>query len=204
MNKTDKIPMIVIFGRPGAGKTTLSNHVVKIIAAYKKKVLALDLDVCVPQWMRDNFSNGIYPNLEQRQEFASSACDFVAAKLKQIDDVISSVIVSFSFVNTDLRDAFRERFPDAIWVLMDVTDEIAKERIDAREGHFYKGAPALSNDEKKNRISPSEQEETKLYDNNEDNSAWNFAPVTFAHINLNGRKQVDDNARHLLANVNLL
>jgi hypothetical protein len=48
-------------------------------------------------------------------------------------------IISFSFVNTDLRNVFRQRFPHAQWVLMDTTEMEAQRRIEQRQGHFFKG-----------------------------------------------------------------
>ena len=171
--------------------------------------LALDLDVCVPQWMRDNFAKGIYPTLQQRKEFALSACNYVDSKLSSDstrssadDDVknhdnersadVSAAIISFSFVNTDLRDVFRERFPDARWALMDVTDEVAKERIDAREDHFYKGAPPAG---EKTGVLEEKSEDV-------DNSEWNFAPVTFSHTILNGNEDVEVNAKKVVGLMN--
>lgn len=217
-------PIIVIFGRPGAGKSAVADAAIaQAEAAGIDNALALDLDVCVPQWMRDNFAKGIYPTLQQRKEFALSACDYVDSKLSsdstsanavvENDDIESSVdvsaaIISFSFVNTDLRDVFRERFPHALWALMDVTDEVAKERIDAREGHFYKGAPPaggeIGNLEEKpdgvvdvvvvaDNSSNGKQDELDV-----DNSEWNFAPVTFSHTILNGNEDVEVNAKKVV------
>ena len=203
-------PIIVIFGRPGAGKSTVANAAIaQAKASGIGNTLALDLDVCVPQWMRDNFAKGIYPTLQQRKEFALSACNYVDSKLSSDstlssadDDVknhdiersadVSAAIISFSFVNTDLRDVFRERFPDARWALMDVTDEVAKGRIDAREDHFYKGAP------------PAGEQTGVLEEKSEDvdNSEWNFAPVTFSHTILNGNEDVEVNAKKVVGLMN--
>ena len=178
--------------------------------------LALDLDVCVPQWMRDNFARGIYPSLQQRKEFALSACDYVDSKLNAdsfpTDDAkrrdnksssgVSAAIISFSFVNTDLRDVFRERFPPACWALMDVTDEVAKERIDAREGHFYKGSPPAGKngdiEEKTDEVSGACVTDNSGNDTQGDNSEWNFAPVTFSHTRLDGNDDVEVNAKKVV------
>lgn len=217
-------PIIVIFGRPGAGKSTLSDAAIaRAKAAGIGNTLALDLDVCVPQWMRDNFAKGIYPTLQQRKEFALSACDYVDSKLSSDssspnDDAkghdiessvnVSAAIISFSFVNTDLRDVFRERFPHALWALMDVTDEVAKERIDAREGHFYKGAPPAGEKTGGSEEKPKEVADIGVVADNSsngkqdevdvDNSEWNFAPVTFSHTILNGNEGVEVNAKKVV------
>jgi len=218
-------PIIVIFGKAGAGKSTVADAAIaQAKAAGIDNALALDLDVCVPQWMRDNFAKGIYPTLQQRKEFALSACDYVDSKLSsdstsanddgiKSDDIessadVSAAIVSFSFVNIDLRDVFRDRFPHARWALMDVTDEVAKERIDAREGHFYKGAPPAG--EKTSDLEENADEMADVgvvadYSSNDkqdevgvDNSEWNFAPVTFSHTILNGNEDVEVNAKKVV------
>lgn len=202
-------PIIVIFGKPGAGKSTLADAAIaRAKAAGIDRTLALDLDVCVPQFFRDNFANGIYPSLQQRKEFALSACDYVDSKLSNSGSA-SSAIISFSFVNTDLRDVFRERFPHARWALMDVTDEVAKERIDAREGHFYKGAPPGddSSDVEQNFVEGEAgcAADSSSNDNNQDeadvndNSEWNFAPVSFSHTRLDGNEDVEVNAAKVLS-----
>ena len=63
-------PIWIIFGRPGAGKTTIANVVVDRLGSVE--TLALDLDVCVPQWMRDNFAKGVCTS--RRRSCASRSC----------------------------------------------------------------------------------------------------------------------------------
>ena len=214
--------MVVVFGRPGAGKTTVSNKAYEKIQNEKdtiietndhhpRKCLLLDLDVCVPTWMRDNFAKGIYPTLEQRREFATSACDYID---KEMDTFISSAagttttttsndilaIISFSFVNTDLREYFISRFPQARWALVDVNDSVAQDRINQREGHFYKGAPqsapqSNNNDDNDAPMKGSKKiSDEKFEKNSSDNSEWDFAPVDFDHVILNGLDPVEKNA----------
>ena len=91
------------------------------------------------------------------------------------------MLVSFSFVNTDLRDVFRERFPRAAWLLVDTTPTEASRRIAAREGHFYAGAAA---------------EEEAAAD-----SDWAFAPVAFEHARLDGAVSVRENADAIIAKI---
>ena len=195
--------MVVVFGRPGAGKTTISNAAFEKIQNNKTKsnpCILLDLDVCVPSWMKDNFAKGIYPTLEQRKEFALSACDYVdeeinKMRLKCNDGSEMLILVSFSFVNTDLRDHFRSRFPHAKWALVDVNDFIAQERIDSREGHFYKGDPSAKKKEiKQDSLKTEGKEPTKTSDNSE----WNFAPVDFNHTTLDGLASIEENSDHVM------
>jgi len=100
------------------------------------------------------------------------------------------VIISFSFVNTDLRTAFRDVFPNnAYWILVDTSDDLAIERISKREGHFYKNT---------NNVKEVEDDAiTNVKDNDNDNSEWNFQPVTFPHMILDGRQDVEVNARQI-------
>jgi len=234
-------PLIfVIFGRPGAGKSTVANAVLSRnkdggaswrstknsaaapILDAPLNLLGLDLDVCVPQWMRDNFAAGIYPTLGEREAFADSACDYVeeqiAAKLQDAPGCPSSqpgespasveepvvcqpeesepggppfaVLVTFSFVNDDLRESFRRRFPQSVWCLMDTTSEEASERIAKREGHFYKG---------NTQASPASSQSGQA--SKSENSDWSFAPVNFPHIVLDGRDTIENNAASALAHL---
>ena len=99
------------------------------------------------------------------------------------------VIISFSFVNTDLRTAFRESFPDSVWILVDTSDDLAKQRISKREGHFYKNT---------DYVKGAEEDATTKTDKDDDNSEWNFQPVTFDHMILDGRQDVEVNARQII------
>ena len=95
--------------------------------------------------MRDNFAKGVYPTLDERNAFAETAADHVEACVAdQGDD--KPCVISFSFVNEDLRCSFRNRFPLARWVLVDTSEDDAAERIARREGHFYKGPTAADPD----------------------------------------------------------
>ena len=264
----EQYSMVVIFGKPGAGKTTIAEAAFQQLQMHvnttptttptsttnnnnttnknnnnniNNQCLLLDLDVCVPTWMKDNFANGIYPSLDQRKEFAFSACDYVDAEIKasnshsnshsnndndnQTETMSSSsssisastslfIIISFSFVNTDLRDHFRSRFPHVNWALVDVTDSTAQQRIDAREGHFYKGknnnndgngngaAQHEIDDEKDISNTTHEKDDKEENDkddaNDKDNSEWDFAPVDFEHVLLDGLLSIEQNANHVV------
>ena len=82
-------------------------------------------------------------------------------------------MVSFSFVNVDLRNSFRARFPEATWALVDASDALAGERIASRDGHFYDPPPAKGDE-------------------------WLFAPVEFEHLVLDATRPVEENVAKLL------
>ena len=164
--------MVVVFGRPGAGKTTVAD---RMVVLGRGALLGIDLDACVPQWMRDNFAKGVYPTREERAAFAANACDFVDEQIAAFaSDDTDSVAVSFSFVNDDLRSAFRARFPAAKWVLVDTPPTTAMERVARRSGHFYKATPGMGGE-------------------------WEFDDVQFPHDVLDGEAPIGANARAALA-----
>ena len=194
IQETAPPPCVVVFGSPGAGKTTVADTVVELMASEKDFMcLGLDLDACVPQWMRDNFANGIYPTLKQREAFALDCCDFVDKQLLEKRNNGASklaTIISFSFVNSDLRDVFRGRFPHAKWMLVDTSENVATRRINMRQGHFYTG--------EKKGASKHEESPSDGATDDADNSEWKFAPVSFDHVVLDGTEAVETNAKRVL------
>ena len=182
---TAMVPILVIFGRPGAGKTTVAEASASLLQQNGIAAQCIDLDVCVPQWMKDNFAQGIYPTLSERNVFANEACSYVSRQLEETQPDVS--LVSFSFVNADLRNVFRNKFPGAVWALIDTPENEAQVRIEQRSGHFYKG-----------KVGTNAGTKPKDSTNNDaNNSDWNFAPVTFPHEILNGENTVKENAENV-------
>lgn len=219
---------------PGAGKSTIAKKSLRLLRERRRPrnsndddrsspdagVIGLDLDVCVPQWMRENFAKGIYPSFCQRTEFISAACDHVQSELVRAtvaattsaassssNSTVSSV-VSFSFVNVDLRTAFRARFPAAVWMLVDTDFDEAKLRIEARKGHFYKGEEAAVTVDADAMADVTEvasanegvnaEDNRENTDGDDDNSEWEFRPVDFPHIVLDGCADVETNANRVV------
>jgi gluconate kinase len=173
----------VVFGKPGAGKSTVTQAVVQLHGTITNpshwNLHWIDLDICIPSWMKDHFAKGIYPTLQQRLEFAERASDYVHEECSKLSRNPESwrVILSFSFVNSDVRQVFRIRFPQATWILLFVSDATAQDRIDSRSGHFYSGA---------------------VHEKENGDSEWEFAPVDFEHILLDGMQPIHVNAQRIL------
>ena len=108
------------------------------------------------------------------------------------------VIISFSFVNTDMRVEFRNRFPHSEWILVDTSKDVAEERIVSREDHFYKGsggtADAKNDQEEINTNKTKEDSDTS----DKDNSEWEFKPVDYPHVILDGNDEVATNAQKIV------
>jgi len=211
--------MFVVFGRPGAGKSTVSQAAVQLLGdgdgsnvcignlnnVDEFLYIYLDLDVCVPQWMKDNFAKGMYPTLAERFEFISTACAYVTDKINsaqnenQSDNKFLVPIISFSFVNTDMRVEFRNRFPHSEWILVDTSKDLAEERILSREDHFYKGSGGSSTDDTKTDGEDDPAQATESSDTADvDNSEWEFKPVDYPHVILDGNDEVATNAQKVV------
>ena len=194
---TKEVPILIVFGKPGAGKTTITNEAFQKLGLESRICLVLDLDVCIPQWMKDNFATQIYPTLAQRHEFALTACQYVEEQIqcsrnerKEMNgDFDCGVLISFSFVNTDLRQVFREKFPHAVWALIDVSNELAQERIRQRQDHFYKVSEPKEKESQNTLESNSDGEMPK-----QKQSDWEFCQVDFDHILLDGKDSIQVNA----------
>ena len=207
--------LFVVFGIPGAGKTTIAKHVVQNLSTTTTSVgnneeatipnyfvLDLDLDDCVPEWMRFNFAQGIYPTLQQRNQFALSCCDYVKESIHKFTESSVTncsspsaikpilVIVSFSFVNDDLRINFRNEFPNSHWILIHTNELEAQRRIEQRSDHFYKGK------QPNNEADCTESIQHPSTSSN-DNSEWKFAPVTFPHTIVNGHNPIEETSSEI-------
>ena len=147
--------------------------------------------------LQDNFAKGVYPTLAERTEFISNACDYVTDKINsaqiknQPDNKTLVTIISFSFVNTDMRVEFRKRFPDAVWILVDTSMEVAEERILSREDHFYKGSGGIQNEEEGDSTTKTIESSNT---DDENISEWEFKPVDYPHVILDGNDDVASNA----------
>ena len=151
-------------------------------------------------YLQDNFAKGMYPTLAERSSFISNACDYVSEKINSAQNENQPhkkalvPIISFSFVNTDLRIEFRKRFPDSVWILVDTSKELAEERILSREDHFYKGSGGSKHEEGEHATKAVESSDT----DDKDNSEWEFKPVDFPHVILDGNDEVASNAKKIV------
>ena len=153
-------------------------------------------------YLQDNFAKGVYPTLAERTEFMQGASDYVTDKINsaqnenQTDNKTLVPIISFSFVNTDLRFEFRKRFPRSEWILINTSEELAEERILTREDHFYKGSGGSTQHEEGDTTTKT-VESSDTHDD-KDNSEWEFKPVDFPHVILDGNDEVSANAKKIV------
>lgn len=171
---SSQIPIFVLCGRPGSGKTTVAKAFASS-TGNNDECLHVDLDICVSQKLRDNFAKGIYPTVQERACFMDAACDYVEKMMSRHHDR-RYCLVSFSFVNTDLRNGFRSHFPSSRWVLINTSESTALQRIAEREGHFYKEGAV---------------------EDSARGPEWQFAPIDFEHHVLDGARCVTDNVEGL-------
>ena len=193
----------ILFGRPGSGKSTVASSTILSTYFEQNNHIAVDLDICITQSMKDNFALEIYPTLEERNQFAISACNYVDECIRKSQ--CHSCLITFSFVNTDLREIFRARFPTAKWILIDTNASEADKRIVERQGHFYKNKMSEKVESSGITTSPnsnssaSSTSEQKERESSTKGPEWKFADVDFEHVRLNGLDRVDDNVNKLIA-----
>lgn len=139
------IPHAVLFGRPGAGKTTTAKAIQDMKAENGIKLVPFELDPYVPKEIIDVFMAGGYPSVEMRVAFVEKCTEIVKAIRETLAEATEGgstlkvgLLVIQAFPHEDMRAVYRAAFPDAEWFLVDTADEVAGERVRAREGHFYK------------------------------------------------------------------
>ena len=73
--------------------------------------------------------------------------------------------------------------------------ELAEERILSREDHFYKGSGGSTHEES----DPTTTQTVESGDTDDkDNSEWEFKPVDFPHVVLDGNDEVTTNAQKIV------
>ncbi len=95
-----------------------------------------------------------------------------------------------------MRIEFRKRFPDSEWILVDTSKALAEERILSREDHFYKGSGGVQNEKEGDDFITKAAESSDTAD--EDNSEWEFQPVDYSHVVLDGNDEVAANAKKIV------
>ena len=114
-------------------------------------------------------------------------------------------IISFSFVNNDIRDIFRSQFPFAEWILIDTSEDEATKRIKEREGHFYKGQTVAKS--KINDIgivaepTANAKDDLLAQNDDKDNSDWKFDTPNFSHAVFDGYDSIQVNAEKIVERI---
>ena len=90
-------------------------------------------------------------------------------------------------------------------MLVDTNEGLAEERILSREGHFYKGSGGSSSADdvvtKEDDDSTAAKAKEKGGGDDCDNSEWDFQPVNFPHLLLDGRDDIDTNAKKIVVGI---
>jgi hypothetical protein len=92
-----------------------------------------------------------------------------------------------------------KRFPHSEWILVDTSKDLAEERILSREDHFYKGSGGSSTNDTKTDGEVDPTQATESSDTADvDNSEWEFKPVDYPHVILDGNDEVATNAQKVV------
>ena len=179
-NKEKNKLIVVLFGRPGSGKSTIAEASMKL--EFSKTWKYIDLDNCITDLMKENFSKGIYPTVKEREAFINSCCKYTRTEYDKFanHENFNVLLVTFSFVNIDMRIIYRNFFPNSKWVLVDTDESEASQRIKLRKDHFYDNTV-----------------DKKKIEGEDCTNDWNFDPVDFEHKHLDGRSSVDSNAQEI-------
>mmetsp|Transcript_2342 Transcript_2342/g.4251 ORF Transcript_2342/g.4251 Transcript_2342/m.4251 type:complete len:112 (+) Transcript_2342:310-645(+) len=99
-----------------------------------------------------------------------------------------------------MRVEFRKRFPHSEWILVDTSKDLAEERILSREDHFYKGSGGSSTND--TQTDGEDDPTTKATESSDaadvDYSEWEFKPVDYPHVILDGNDEVATNAQKVV------
>lgn len=97
-----------------------------------------------------------------------------------------------------MRIAYRERYAKSEWILVDTKQNIAEERILSRQGHFYKGSNVNTATVSDECTDAKKQKVGKNSNDSRDNNEWEFQPVDFPHVILDGCDSISKNARRIV------
>ena len=165
--------------------------------------------------MKDNFRKGVYLDHDQRVRFAADACNHVDGLIWDATTTTSLtskaarivVLVSFSFINTNLHDRVREGYNNKDnesqkktclhWILLDTNVAESNCRIESWEGHFYETV----NEQTTNATTTATENNEEETKNKECGSEWVFAPVTFDHLVVDGLARAEENAVSIVAHI---
>ncbi|WP_426206879.1 gluconokinase [Pseudomonas sp. TWP3-1] len=121
------ITALVIMGVAGCGKTCVSEALCHLSGA-----TAIEGDTFHPAANIEKMSAGIPLNDQDRAGWLDSLCD----ELRRIDATGQRPVLTCSALKHSYREVLRSALPGLGFVFLELTPEVAAERVSHRPGHF--------------------------------------------------------------------
>ncbi|MBH3446231.1 MULTISPECIES: gluconokinase [Pseudomonas] len=121
------ITALVIMGVAGCGKTCVSQALCQLSGA-----TAIEGDTFHPAANIEKMSAGIPLNDEDRAGWLDSLCD----ELRRVDAQGQRPVLTCSALKHSYRERLRSALPGLGFVFLELTPEVAAERVSHRPGHF--------------------------------------------------------------------
>jgi len=118
--------ILIVFGLPGVGKTFVGKILEKDFGFYLH-----DGDVDLPNEMRLTLSQNRVVTDEMRDAFFQN----ILKSLESLTRTHKNIVVTQTFIKEKYREWIREKFPEAIFMLVTALDEIREKRLILR--HDY-------------------------------------------------------------------
>ncbi len=123
--------LIIIYGLPGSGKTTIAEA---IAAAFRAHVC--DWDDCIPPAIKKKIRKKTLPTEEERDALIGQYIGRIAEMLTAYP-----VVASCSLPFRRHRQQIRQHFPGVLFLYLDAPFAVLQQRLSRRQRHFFN--PAL-------------------------------------------------------------
>ncbi len=157
---------VILFGWPGSGKSTVGK-----LVSEKMGYLFYDMDVTLPESMKEKLRNGILITEEEIEGYVKVMIEDIDTLLKK-----GSVVASLSLFLNKHRLLFKDKFSEAQCFSLDVSQDILQQRLHERKEHFF---------------------DDKLF--NEILSV--YEPVNFDHISIDADKDLDSVVKEVISHI---
>ncbi len=119
-------PLLVLFGKPGAGKDTISNIFQEQYGYY---VYHADTEITY----KEKLQRGEIPTTEDRDQFLA----YKVGRIQELQKEYEKILMNWAFVSDRQRQMFTQAYPQAQFILVQTDREQIEKRLhDApRKGH---------------------------------------------------------------------